>query len=73
MAWELSVDRRVCIGSGFCYGSATGFFASDGTRSRPRAAVVAPDDLVLEVAEGCPVGAITVVDRNTGATLAPSP
>ncbi|TCB97863.1 ferredoxin [Micromonospora zingiberis] len=69
--WRVRVDRRVCIGSGFCYGSAASHFRPDGIKSRPVRPVAEPTELLLLVADGCPVGAITLRDQLTGALVAP--
>lgn len=62
MAWEVSVDRARCLGSGICTALAAGHFAMADEHSRPRAGRIAPDEAVLDAADSCPAGAITVTD-----------
>ncbi|MEV6108312.1 ferredoxin [Streptomyces sp. NPDC051940] len=59
--WRIEVDRGVCIGSGFCVGTAPNGFRQDAARqSHALAAESDPDDRLLAAAEGCPVEAITI-------------
>jgi ferredoxin len=70
--WQIRVDRSLCIGSGMCAASSpTHFELGEDHKSRPRAETVDPDEEVLDAALNCPVEAITVSDRATGAVLAP--
>lgn len=59
--YRIQIDRSLCSGFGSCVDAAPGAFAlgDDGI------AIVregGPDDGVLEAANGCPMGAITVVE-----------
>jgi ferredoxin len=63
--WHIQVDQTVCIGSGYCYGTAPNHFHRDGTKSRPARPVMAPAELLRLAAEGCPVEAISVWDGET--------
>jgi ferredoxin len=69
--WRIGVDRRTCIGSGLCIGLTPDHFEFVDGRSSPTAEVVAPDDVVLDAAEFCPVEAILVRAEHTGTVLAP--
>jgi len=68
--WTVTVNRDLCQGTGLCAGAAPGHFRLDDGRSRPIQDVIAPDDIVLDVAETCPTEAIAVHDA-TGRRLAP--
>ena len=71
--WRVSVDSGRCIGSGLCAATAPAYFQIvDGT-SRPPADPIGPDDAALDIADSCPVEAITVCDAATGEVLAPRP
>ncbi|KAB8167957.1 ferredoxin [Streptomyces sp. 3MP-14] len=70
--YRVTVAEDVCIGSGSCIAAAPTFFDwGDDHAARARAELVAPDEAILDCAECCPVGAITVTDEATGRTLAP--
>lgn len=72
-AWRISVDQRLCIGSGLCVASAPELFRLVDHRSRPVHELVDADDVVLDAAECCPAEAITVIDVADGRVLAPPP
>ena len=68
----IEVDRELCFGFGDCVESAPGVFELDeDSKSR----VVDPDaqdlDTILLAAQDCPVDAIIVTERDTGAQLYP--
>lgn len=69
------VDVRVdgaCIGSGMCAAGHPELFTLDDDRRAVLVAGVQPSaDDATEAAWDCPVGAISVMDRATGARLAP--
>ena len=69
--WTVAVAGS-CIASGSCLGVAPGYFVrgEDG-KTRPAAADVAPDQVVLDAAASCPVEAITVRDRDSGEVIEP--
>ncbi|MFC5744330.1 ferredoxin [Actinomadura rugatobispora] len=69
--WNVEVTAA-CIASGMCVGTAPGHFELDGDRNRsvPRSAHPAPSDLLLAVADSCPLEAIRVRDAD-GTLLAP--
>ncbi|EME97578.1 ferredoxin [Streptomyces mobaraensis NBRC 13819 = DSM 40847] len=69
--WSVEVDRGVCIGASVCANYAPGHFELADGKSRPLAAVIDPDDAVLDAAETCPVAALAVRDADSGALLAP--
>lgn len=62
MTWHLEVDRKLCMGSGVCAGTAPGLFVLDGDHARPVRDEAEPAELVLDVADSCPVMAIVVKD-----------
>ncbi|MFI9235361.1 ferredoxin [Streptomyces cinnamoneus] len=64
MAWRVTVDRGRCMGSGICTSLAASSFVLDGERSRPLGGgESAPDETVLDAADSCPAGAITVTEE----------
>jgi ferredoxin len=73
--WHLDVDPDLCIGSGMCVALLPGRFALPGNAAEllPGAADSPPDALLLDAADSCPVLAITVTERATGAVLGPRP
>ncbi|MBO0654342.1 ferredoxin [Streptomyces triculaminicus] len=62
MAWRVAVDRSRCMGSGICTALAPSAFALDGERSRPLSEETAPDEALLDAADSCPAGAVTVTE-----------
>ncbi|MFI1972026.1 ferredoxin [Streptomyces cinnamoneus] len=62
MTWRISVDRGRCMGSGICTALAPSSFVLDGERSRPAPGDAAPDEALLDAADSCPAGAITVTE-----------
>lgn len=71
MNWRIEVDRDRCIGSGVCFGSAPRVFVLRDGVAEPISPDVGAEPTVLQVAENCPVEAITVTDAESGETLAP--
>ena len=69
---RISVDQNKCVGSTTCLHTARATFALDKSS---KSSVVNPqgdaEGVVIEAAEGCPVGAITVEDAETGERLFP--
>jgi ferredoxin len=68
--WKVAVDQGACLGSGVCAATAPRHFRLEGGKSRPLQEEIAPDDVVLDVAETCPAEAITVRDAS-GRRIAP--
>ena len=69
---RIIVDQAQCVGSTTCINTARATFALD--ESGKSSVVNAQGDLegtVIEAAESCPVGAITVEDAETGEQLFP--
>ena len=68
MSYIATVDPGGCIAQGDCIDIAPEVFRLEDT-----AIVIGtgPDDLILDAAAGCPTGAITVVDSETGETVFP--
>lgn len=71
MSWLIEVDRRACIGSGMCAGTAPEHFELRDGCSHPLRSPVRPADEVRDAAESCPVEAITVQDAESGEIVAP--
>lgn len=61
-AWRIDVSKR-CISAGLCLSIAPDHFEFVGVRARPTGAPLDDEDAaaVLDAADQCPVGAITVV------------
>ncbi|KPI16993.1 hypothetical protein OK074_1786 [Actinobacteria bacterium OK074] len=68
---EVTIDRRVCIGSGACASTAPHVFSVLGTKGHVRTSPTAPDPLVVDAAQSCLVEAITLRDVDTGERIAP--
>ena len=60
MAYTVKVDRDTCISTGNCVRAApTGFSFDEDDVSEPQPGVAElPDEKLVQVARGCPVGAI---------------
>ncbi|MER7987272.1 ferredoxin [Streptomyces noursei] len=70
--WQVTVDRRVCIGSGLCAGTAPERFRLDAARqAHPVEPETEAADGVLAAAEGCPVEAIAITAAGSGAAVFP--
>ena len=69
---RITVDQNKCVGSTTCINTAHATFALNKSG---KSAVVNPqgdaEGVVIEAAEGCPVGAITIEDAETGERLFP--
>ncbi len=68
--YRIQIDRSLCSGFGSCVDAAPDVFALGGdgiATSREDGA----DGRALEAARGCPMGAITVFDAETGEQVAP--
>lgn len=62
--WRIGVSRA-CISSGICLTAAPGHFEFVGVRARPTTDLIhsaEEAEHVMDVGDGCPVGAITVVE-----------
>jgi ferredoxin len=62
------VDDLECAGHGDCALVAPGVFKVDDVA---RVVGTAPREVLIEAAESCPAGAISVVDAETGAQIYP--
>jgi ferredoxin len=69
--WRVEVDSATCIGSGMCAAMAPAHFRVVDGQARPVPAEVAVDESLLDARDACPVEAILVRDRRTGAVLEP--
>lgn len=69
---RISVDQNKCVGSTTCLNTARATFTLDKSG---KSSVVNPqgdaEGIVIEAAESCPVGAITVEDAETDERLFP--
>ncbi|WP_046731302.1 ferredoxin [Streptomyces humi] len=70
--WKVAVDKRVCVRTGLCAASAPEEFELDeGGQGHARSETLPASELVLEVAESCPIEAISVRDADTEERLFP--
>ncbi|SCL56955.1 ferredoxin [Micromonospora citrea] len=69
----MRVDRARCIGSGICAGTAPGHFVLVDGVSRPLAERVAPDEVLVDAADSCPVEAVVVSEVDGLRRIAPEP
>ncbi|MCZ7373556.1 ferredoxin [Micromonospora sp. WMMC250] len=69
--WRIGVDPRRCIGTSICAGTAPEHFRLVDGLSAPLTDVVAPDEVVIDAADSCPVEAITVRDASDDRLIAP--
>lgn len=68
--FDVRLDDAACIGSGMCRMVAPAVFvAGEAGKSTVADSMGDPLDLVIESAEMCPGGAISVTDRATGGRL----
>jgi ferredoxin len=69
---RITVDQNKCVGSTTCINTAQKTFALDDSG---KSSVVNPqgdpENIILEAAASCPVGAIIVEDAETGERLFP--
>lgn len=64
--WKVTVDQFVCVRTGLCAATAPGEFDLDESgQGRATADTLPGSETVREVAESCPVEAITITDANT--------
>jgi ferredoxin len=69
--WKVSVERTVCMSSGVCEAMASNWFALEDDGAHVLLDEVAADNRVIDVAESCPAGAITVVNADDGTVIVP--
>ncbi|MFF0224130.1 ferredoxin [Streptomyces sp. NPDC004629] len=70
--WKVAVDPRVCVRTGLCVASAPAEFEPDRNgRGRARSETLPASEAVLEVAESCPIEAISITDADTGKRIFP--
>ncbi len=68
----IRVDHELCVGNAMCVATAPGVFSHNENRQSEAADPEGDaEEKVLEAAANCPVGAITVVDADTGRQLFP--
>jgi ferredoxin len=67
---NVSVDKALCVGNLWCVRNLPGVFRTD---AEGRAEVITPEGVseeeVVDVAFGCPVGAISVTNAHSGEDL----
>ncbi len=68
MSYFVQVDEDACAAHGDCVDAAPEVFALDDVA---RVIGTGPDELLLEVAEGCPSAAILVIDQRTNEQVYP--
>jgi len=69
---RIRVDHHVCVGNQMCETFAPNVFQMNENRQSEAVNPAGdPAEKVLEAAENCPVGAITVEDADTGEQLFP--
>lgn len=68
MSYLVEIDEGACIAQGDCAELAPQVFALDDVA---RVIGEGPDDLLLAAAEGCPTGAIRLLDAQTRELIYP--
>lgn len=70
--WRVSVDPRSCVRTGLCAASAPKEFTLDERgQGRATSDTLPASDEILEVAESCPIEAISIADAHTGEAIFP--
>ncbi|GHB60064.1 hypothetical protein GCM10010306_062040 [Streptomyces umbrinus] len=70
--WKVTVDPRMCVRTGLCAASAPKEFELDERgQGRAKADTLPASEEVLEVAESCPIEAISIADADTGEAVFP--
>ncbi|MFI2645826.1 ferredoxin [Streptomyces sp. NPDC018610] len=69
--WRVRVDEKACMATGICAGTAPGRFRVHDGASHPTSEIIPPAPEVIDAAESCPMEAILVTHRGTGARIAP--
>lgn len=70
--WKVTVDPRVCVRTGLCASSApTEFELDEQGQGRATSETLPASEEVLEVAESCPIEAISIVDADTREVVFP--
>ncbi|MEU6352934.1 ferredoxin [Streptomyces sp. NPDC047072] len=71
--WTVAVDKRVCVRTGLCAAAAPEQFALDEEgQGHARSETLPASELLLEVAESCPIEAISVVETESGRRVFPT-
>lgn len=67
---QVTVDKNTCVSNGWCFKTVPGVFREDANGLSevvdPKAA---SEEEIIEAGFNCPVGAISVVDAETGEDL----
>lgn len=69
--WKVTLDQRLCVSTGLCTAMAGQWFEITPQGTRTVQDELDPNDDVIDAAESCPVGAISVVNAADGTVLAP--
>ncbi|MFI6253907.1 ferredoxin [Streptomyces sp. NPDC051016] len=70
--WTVYVDKRACVRTGLCAASAPEEFELDESgQGRARSETLPASELVLEVAESCPIEAICITKAENGERIFP--
>lgn len=70
--WTVTVDKQMCVRTGLCAASEPEQFELDEHgQGRARSATLPASEEVLEVAESCPIEAISIVDTESGTWVFP--
>ncbi|WP_425826268.1 ferredoxin [Streptomyces fractus] len=70
--WKVTVDPRTCVRTGLCAASAPNEFRLDENgQGRAAADTLPASEDVLDVAESCPIEAISIVDADSGEAVFP--
>jgi ferredoxin len=70
--WTVTVDKQVCVRTGLCAAAAPERFALDENgQGHARSTALPASEEVLEVAESCPIEAISIVDTESGKPVFP--
>lgn len=70
--YEISIDKFKCVGSTLCIMDAPEVFALDSEhQSQVIDASGTDDEAILHAAQSCPMNAIVLVDKETGAKVWP--
>lgn len=64
--YRIEVDRELCSGFGSCIDAAPQVFELDSSGVASLLVSESEDSAVLEAARSCPMGAIAIIDRESG-------
>ena len=64
--YRIEIDRQLCSGFGSCVEAAPKLFELDSSGIASLLVTESEDGAVLEAARLCPMGAIAIIDRESG-------